>query len=146
MLTAAHGLHLLGGVVALGYVVLQRRAHGARARSGGPRVDVTAIYWHFMDGLWIYIFFLLHEVVIGWQATKRRVAQACTEPPLQESAWGGGGSPFAIGSKKLGMWLFIISDAITFSALLMAYSYVRVASADWPTPVRVLPQPSSRPR
>ena len=56
-----------------------------------------------------------------------------------ESLWNGGGSPFAIGSKKLGMWLFIVSDAITFSALLIAYSYVRVASADWPTPFHFYP-------
>ncbi len=51
-----------------------------------------------------------------------------------ESAWEGGGSPYAVNSKKLGMWLFIVSDAITFSALLIAYSYVRVASAAWPRP------------
>ena len=51
-----------------------------------------------------------------------------------ESAWEGGGSPYAVGSKKLGMWLFIVSDAITFSALLVAYSYVRVASSLWPRP------------
>lgn len=51
-----------------------------------------------------------------------------------QSAWSGGASPYAIGSKKLGMWLFIVSDAITFSALLIAYSYVRVASEHWPLP------------
>jgi cytochrome c oxidase subunit 3 len=39
-----------------------------------------------------------------------------------------------MGSKKLGMWLFIISDALTFSALLLAYSYLRLANADWPKP------------
>ncbi|MFB3921332.1 MAG: cytochrome c oxidase subunit 3 [Terriglobia bacterium] len=61
------------------------------------------------------------------------------EVPVQESPWSGGGSPFAIGSKKLGMWLFIISDAITFSALLIAYSYVRVASAEWPMPFHFYP-------
>jgi cytochrome c oxidase subunit 3 len=32
------------------------------------------------------------------------------------------------------MWLFIISDSLTFSALLVTYSYVRLASVDWPTP------------
>lgn len=48
--------------------------------------------------------------------------------------WGGGVSPFAIGSKKLGMWLFILSDSLTFSALLIAYSYVRVANPNWPRP------------
>ena len=49
-------------------------------------------------------------------------------------AWSGGGSPYAVGSKKFGMWLFIVSDAITFSALLMAYSFVRVGSEIWPRP------------
>ena len=38
------------------------------------------------------------------------------------SPWGGGGSPFAINSKKFGMWLFIVSDTLTFSALLLAYT------------------------
>src|SRR5882757_1555451 len=42
--------------------------------------------------------------------------------------------PFAIPSKKLVMWLFIISDAVTFGALLFAYGYLRNASPDWPTP------------
>jgi len=55
------------------------------------------------------------------------------------SAWGGGVRPFATGSKKLGMWLFILSDAITFSALIMAYSYVRIASPQWPTPFEFYP-------
>jgi cytochrome c oxidase subunit 3 len=32
------------------------------------------------------------------------------------------------------MWLFILSDAITFSALLIAYGYSRVSNADWPRP------------
>ena len=49
-------------------------------------------------------------------------------------AWAGGGSPYAIGSKKFGMWLFIISDALTFSALLVAYTYLRMATPNWPTP------------
>ena len=49
------------------------------------------------------------------------------------AAWGGGTAPYAVKSKKLGMWLFIISDALTFSALLVAYSYVRMANK-WPTP------------
>ena len=53
--------------------------------------------------------------------------------------WDGGGSPYAIPSKKLGMWLFIISDALTFSALLMAYSYLRASSEVWPTPFHFWP-------
>lgn len=41
---------------------------------------------------------------------------------------------FAISHKKLVMWLFIISDAITFGALLFAYGYLRNAATDWPRP------------
>lgn len=48
--------------------------------------------------------------------------------------WGGGALPYAIPSKKLGMWLFIVSDAITFSAVIFAYGYLRLAAADWPRP------------
>ena len=55
------------------------------------------------------------------------------------SAWNGGVAPFAIPSKKLGIWLFIVSDAITFAAMLIAYSYVRVASVEWPRPFEFYP-------
>jgi cytochrome c oxidase subunit III len=55
------------------------------------------------------------------------------------SAWDGGVSPFSIGSKKFGMWLFIISDALTFSALLVTYTYLRVSTPDWPTPFHFSP-------
>ena len=48
-------------------------------------------------------------------------------------------SPYAIPSRKLTMWLFIISDAVTFGALLMAYGYLRFASSDWPTPFKLSP-------
>jgi cytochrome c oxidase subunit 3 len=37
------------------------------------------------------------------------------------------------------MWLFIVSDTLTFGALLMAYSYLRAAHADWPTPFEIYP-------
>ena len=58
LLTGAHGLHILGGMLALFYVVVQawRRAEWANRQAA---VEATALYWHFMDGLWIYLFFLL---------------------------------------------------------------------------------------
>jgi cytochrome c oxidase subunit 3 len=49
-------------------------------------------------------------------------------------SWGGDSLPYAVPSKKLGMWLFIVSDAITFSAVIFAYGYLRLASAAWPRP------------
>lgn len=50
------------------------------------------------------------------------------------SAWAGGRSPYATNSKKFGMWLFITSDSLTFSAMLFAYTYSRVTNPDWPKP------------
>jgi cytochrome c oxidase subunit 3 len=58
LLTGAHGLHLLGGILALFYVVLaawQRRVWVNKRAA----VETTALYWHFMDGLWLYVFLLL---------------------------------------------------------------------------------------
>jgi cytochrome c oxidase subunit 3 len=55
-------------------------------------------------------------------------------PEPGRSFWDGGAFPYAIPSKKLGMWLFIISDAITFSAVIFAYGYLRLAAPDWPRP------------
>jgi cytochrome c oxidase subunit III len=57
ILTAMHGLHLAGGVLALMYAnvgaVLQRPVENRRIV-----VDVTSWYWHCMTGLWIYILVL----------------------------------------------------------------------------------------
>jgi cytochrome c oxidase subunit 3 len=58
---------------------------------------------------------------------------------LTRSPWGGGVLPYAVGDKKLGMWLFIMSDSLTFSALLIGYSFVRLASENWPTPFTMYP-------
>src|SRR3954453_12081776 len=41
---------------------------------------------------------------------------------------------FGTYSKKIGMWLFLLSDSLTFGALLFAYTYGRVSTPDWPTP------------
>jgi len=43
-------------------------------------------------------------------------------------------SLFGTYSKKIGMWLFLLSDSLTFGALLWAYTYGRVATPNWPTP------------
>ncbi|HJZ68663.1 MAG TPA: cytochrome c oxidase subunit 3 [Blastocatellia bacterium] len=53
---------------------------------------------------------------------------------LTSNDWGGGTLPYRVGHRKLGMWLFIMSDSLTFGALLVTYSYARVASVNWPTP------------
>ena len=58
VLTAAHGLHLFGGVLALLYVA---HRNWQRARiSQITATDVASIYWHCMDGLWVFLFALLY--------------------------------------------------------------------------------------
>jgi cytochrome c oxidase subunit 3 len=44
------------------------------------------------------------------------------------------GRPFSIPTKKLAMWLFIISDTMTFAACLVAYGFLRNGTANWPRP------------
>ena len=51
---------------------------------------------------------------------------------LSMTEWDGGVLPYSVGHKKLGMWLFIVSDALTFSAILIGYSYLRVATPNGP--------------
>ena len=55
------------------------------------------------------------------------------------STWDGGVAPFATNTKKLGMWLFLLSDSLTFSTAILAYAYVRLSSANWPRPFEISP-------
>ena len=62
LFTAAHGVHLLGGLVALTFLTVRTRRKretivGELKREGGS--DAVAIYWHFMDVLWVALFLLL---------------------------------------------------------------------------------------
>jgi cytochrome c oxidase subunit III len=49
------------------------------------------------------------------------------------------GPPFAIPTKKLAMWLFIIADTMTFAACLVAYLFLRNGTPNWPTPFKFSP-------
>ncbi len=58
LITTAHGIHLLGGLVALSVVGF--RSWPAEARvNHGTAVTVSAIYWHFLGVLWVFLFLLL---------------------------------------------------------------------------------------
>lgn len=57
--TALHAAHLGGGLLALVYLI--RRASRGLGTSLRRRVslDVTALYWHFLAALWLYLLALL---------------------------------------------------------------------------------------
>jgi cytochrome c oxidase subunit 3 len=58
LLTGLHGLHLLGGVVALSYLFSRTWRPGG-VPPDTRSVEVAAIYWHFMGVLWLYLLMLL---------------------------------------------------------------------------------------
>ena len=51
----------------------------------------------------------------------------------KSALWNGGRSPFSVSYGKMMMWFFLVSDALTFSGLLVAYGFARHAyTGDWP--------------
>jgi cytochrome c oxidase subunit 3 len=56
--TGAHAVHLLGGVAALLFVSL--RNFDKSKISVSTAADLVSYYWHFMDGLWIFLLALLY--------------------------------------------------------------------------------------
>jgi cytochrome c oxidase subunit III len=60
-ITALHMAHVLGGIIALLIMLFQAFRRKRRSYSVVP-VDNMATYWHFVDGLWIYLFIFLHWI------------------------------------------------------------------------------------
>ena len=60
-------------------------------------------------------------------AMEHAVGPEPAESPLTPESWG-----------KLGMWVFLAGDAMSFGALLAGYGALRFSSADWPRPSSVL--------
>jgi cytochrome c oxidase subunit III len=56
--TGAHAVHLLGGVAALLFVALRNFEKSQISIS--TAAEITSYYWHFMDGLWVFLFVLLY--------------------------------------------------------------------------------------
>lgn len=56
--TAAHAVHLFGGICALFYVGWRKFRYSELTRVAAA--EVTSYYWHFMDGLWVFLFLLLN--------------------------------------------------------------------------------------
>ncbi len=63
MLTGFHGLHVAAGVVMLlGLVAFSFR--GRLNPDSGMNVELTALYWHFVDIVWIVIFTVVYLLQI----------------------------------------------------------------------------------
>ncbi len=61
LLTGVHGLHLAGGIGALCYALAKAPAAETSA-AAQDIADPVATYWHFLDGLWVYLFLILYGI------------------------------------------------------------------------------------
>ena len=56
LLTGAHGIHVLGGLVMIGAVATRV---ATRPRADGAAEAIT-LYWHFVDAVWLVLFTILY--------------------------------------------------------------------------------------
>jgi cytochrome c oxidase subunit 3 len=63
VLTGVHGIHLLGGMAALGYLLIKASVRPEVVlfdfRRQRGRAAVAALYWHFLTGIWLCLFVCL---------------------------------------------------------------------------------------
>jgi cytochrome c oxidase subunit 3 len=62
------------------------------------------------------------------------MAHATAVSSSTDQTWEGGKLPFSASYGKLMMWFFLLSDAFTFSGLLVAYGVIRYSHSYWPNP------------
>jgi cytochrome c oxidase subunit 3 len=72
LLTGLHGLHLVGGLVALG-LTADKVWRGSEVKEVRLSVRLCAIYWHFLLALWLVLFTLLTPWVGDFAAICRQV-------------------------------------------------------------------------
>jgi len=56
---------------------------------------------------------------------------------VKTTPWSGGRSPFNVEYGKIMMWFFLLSDAFTFSSLLISYGSLRFSASVWPAADKV---------
>ncbi|PCI99894.1 MAG: cytochrome oxidase subunit III [Flavobacteriales bacterium] len=62
LLTALHVVHLIGGLVSL-IVVLVKTMKQKYSLDNSLGMQVSITYWHFLGGLWIFLFFFLRYTI-----------------------------------------------------------------------------------
>jgi len=60
-LTGFHGLHVLGGVLFMVYVIA-RAYQGRYTKEEHGGVELMGLYWHFVDVVWIFLFTIVYLV------------------------------------------------------------------------------------
>ena len=56
-LTGLHGLHVLGGIIVMGYFLFPGfKMYEKQPERFCNRIEVAGLYWHFVDLVWIFLF------------------------------------------------------------------------------------------
>jgi len=61
MMTGLHAIHVMAGMAALTTMLIMTD-RGAFSKEYSTPVEITGIYWHFVDLVWIYLFPLLYLI------------------------------------------------------------------------------------
>jgi cytochrome c oxidase subunit 3 len=61
MMTGVHGIHILAGMAVIGYLIWRTHKGDYSGEYYTP-IDLTGLYWHLVDLIWIYLFPLLYLV------------------------------------------------------------------------------------
>ncbi|MFT7173442.1 MAG: heme/copper-type cytochrome/quinol oxidase subunit 3 [Paracoccaceae bacterium] len=60
-ITGLHGLHVIGGIVVLGYYMFfGRKMYDSNPEWLANRVEIGGLFWHFVDLVWIFLFPILY--------------------------------------------------------------------------------------
>ncbi|MDA7535759.1 cytochrome c oxidase subunit 3 [Akkermansiaceae bacterium] len=60
-ITGLHGLHVIGGMIVLGYYLFfGRKMYDSNPEWLANRVEVGGLFWHFVDLVWIFLFPILY--------------------------------------------------------------------------------------
>jgi len=61
MMTGLHGIHVLAGMVAIAWLLVRAFKGHFSSQYYSP-VDITGLYWHLVDLIWIYLFPLMYLI------------------------------------------------------------------------------------
>jgi cytochrome c oxidase subunit 3 len=61
VMTGLHALHMIGGISVLGWLILEARK-GRFTPEYHPLVELTGLYWHFVDIVWIFLLPMLYLI------------------------------------------------------------------------------------
>ncbi len=115
LITGVHGLHLLGGLVALGRTT-DKVWRGFEVDQVRLSVELCTLYWHFLLLVWR---------PAGWQGIA--ADWSSDQRAFKNVSWG-----------KAMMWIFLLSDTFIFSCFLLSYMTDRMSTTvPWPNPSEV---------